>query len=115
MGSPARLIQVVTNLVKNALDACKDKGGGTIEISLSQTENEAELRIHDDGSGISKENMRKIFDPMFTTKAFGEGTGLGLGIVKDIITSDFSGSIRVESEQNNYTCFTVLLAKPVKK
>jgi DNA-binding LacI/PurR family transcriptional regulator/signal transduction histidine kinase len=106
-GSPARLAQVVTNLVTNAIDASLPKGGGNIILSLIRQDDAHELKVTDCGIGITPEIMPKIFDPMFTTKPFGQGTGLGLSIVRDIMTRDFNGSVEVTSEPGLGTTFTV--------
>ena len=65
------------------------------------------LRVTDQGMGIPPENVKKIFDPMFTSKPFGVGTGLGLTIVHDIVTGDFNGTIEVESEPGVGTTFVL--------
>jgi PAS domain S-box-containing protein len=112
MGSPGRLVQVLSNMVINALDACKTPGKkGHITVGLTANDGGAELRITDDGSGISPENLAKIFDPMFTTKPFGEGTGLGLTIVYDIVVAEFGGSIDVTSKEGQGTTFVVHFPK----
>ena len=106
-GSPGRLAQVVTNLVMNAIDASVEKGAGTITLRLEATEKEITLRVSDEGSGIPPEILPKIFDPMFTTKPFGQGTGLGLTIVQQIVTGDFGGTLEVESQVGQGTTFTL--------
>ncbi len=79
-----QMVQVISNLVKNAIEAMAD--GGVLKIRIEQDNGSVIFTISDSGSGISKENMDKIFTPFFTTKAPGKGTGLGLptcyGIVK---------------------------------
>jgi C4-dicarboxylate-specific signal transduction histidine kinase len=111
VGSPGRLAQVVTNLVTNAIDASATQGGGTITVGLNSSDGGLELRVVDLGCGIPPENLTKIFDPMFTTKPFGQGTGLGMTIVHDIVTSDFGGSIAVSSEVGQGTTFTIRFPK----
>jgi DNA-binding LacI/PurR family transcriptional regulator/signal transduction histidine kinase len=106
-GAPGRLSQVVTNLVTNAIDATAEKGGGPIVLRLLRWAEGVELRVTDKGTGIPPENLEKIFDPMFTSKPFGVGTGLGLTIVHDIVTGDFNGSIEVDSEPGAGTTFTL--------
>jgi signal transduction histidine kinase len=109
-GSPGRLAQVITNLVTNAIDASRPKGGGPIVLSLSQSDGIVLLKVADQGHGIPEEIINRIFDPMFTTKPFGEGTGLGLSIVHDIVTTDYSGAIEVDTEVGRGTTFTLSLA-----
>jgi DNA-binding LacI/PurR family transcriptional regulator/signal transduction histidine kinase len=109
-GAPGRLSQVITNLVTNAIDATAEKGGGPITLRLSPWTRGLELRVSDKGMGIPPENVKKIFDPMFTSKPFGVGTGLGLTIVHDIVTGDFNGTIEVESEPGVGTTFVLCFA-----
>lgn len=108
-GVPGRLAQVVTNLVTNAIDACRDKGGGRITVALARGDGGAQLTVADQGSGIPRELLQRIFEPMFTTKPFGEGTGLGLSIVSDIVTAEFGGRIEVDSEPGRGTTFAIFL------
>jgi len=107
-GSPSRLAQVVTNLLTNALEASVEKGGGPITVWLGPTRTGVELRVSDQGMGIAPEVLPKIFDPLFTTKAFGEGTGLGLTIVHDIVTGEFGGRIEVSTRLGEGTTFTII-------
>ena len=111
-GSPTRLSQVVTNLVTNAIDASREKGGGPIDLALAPWERGLELRVTDRGSGIAPENLGKIFYPMYTTKPFGLGTGLGLAIVQDIVTGDFNGTIEVDSHLGQGTTFVLRFRTP---
>ncbi|MEC5387001.1 substrate-binding domain-containing protein [Uliginosibacterium sp. H3] len=115
-GSPGRLAQVITNLITNAVDAsaatiARD-GGARIEISLEQEDRFVVMRVKDQGSGIPPEVLPRIFEPMFSTKKFGDGTGLGLTIVNDIVTGDFKGSIEIDSTVGQGTTFIVRLARP---
>jgi PAS domain S-box-containing protein len=88
--------QVFMNLIVNAFDAMK--GGGTLTIESRQIDGDrVEFSIADTGAGIPKENLPKLFEPFFTTKPAGQGTGLGLPIVKKII-EEHGGEIGVESE-----------------
>jgi signal transduction histidine kinase len=107
---PSQLNQVFMNLLKNATESIKDKG--TIHIKTSVEENKVIIRISDDGLGIKKENLNRVFDPGFTTKGVGVGTGLGLSISYNII-HDHSGEIEVESEEGKGSTFSILL--PIKQ
>jgi signal transduction histidine kinase/FixJ family two-component response regulator len=99
------LNQVWTNLIDNALQAMNHHGILTIEVmTLDQ---QAKISISDNGQGIPPENQAKIFVPFFTTKPIGEGSGLGLDIVKKIIDKH-NGKITVES-QPGQTTFSVFL------
>jgi signal transduction histidine kinase len=113
-GSPGRLTHIVTNLVTNAIEASAAKGGGPITVRLTPGPKGVELKISDEGQGIAPEVLPKIFDPMFTTKPFGEGTGLGLTIVHDIVTSEFGGTIDVESQVGVGTTFIILFPNRVE-
>lgn len=110
-GSPGRLAQVVTNLVTNSIDASLERGGGLIEVGLALHGPELWLTVRDHGSGIPPEVLPKVFDPMFTTKPFGVGTGLGLTIVHDIVVGEFGGSIDIDSVVDEHTSFIVRLKR----
>ncbi len=97
---PDELNQVWTNLIQNALQAMKNKG--SLKIDVNQHDGNFVVRITDSGEGIPPEIMPKIFDPFFTTKPPGEGSGLGLDIVKKIIDKH-QGRIDVESELGKTT------------
>jgi signal transduction histidine kinase len=94
LGYAGELNQVWTNLIDNAIDAVGEKG--SIHIRAVLEKDIVRISIIDDGEGIPKEILNKIFDPFFTTKPVGKGTGLGLDIVKKIVTKH-NGSIKVKS------------------
>jgi signal transduction histidine kinase len=102
---PDELNQVWTNLIHNALQAMDYRG--TLTIEVMQQKQYASISITDTGAGIPEEIKPKIFKPFFTTKPPGEGSGLGLDIVKKIIEKH-QGKIEVESIPGQ-TKFTVLL------
>jgi len=106
------MTRVFTNLVLNAFQAMPQGGRLTIEASL--TDKEALVHVKDTGIGIEKENISKIFNPLFTTKA--KGQGLGLPVCKRIVEAH-GGSITVQSTVNKGTIFTVKipLRQEVKK
>jgi signal transduction histidine kinase len=89
---PAKLNQVVLNLVNNAIDACQR--GGEVHVKTCEANGWVEIAVSDDGEGISEENISKIFDPFFTTKPVGKGTGLGLSISYRIVM-EHQGTIQV--------------------
>jgi signal transduction histidine kinase len=103
---PDELNQVWTNLVHNALQAMDHKG--TLTVGLRREGDEALVSISDTGCGIPEEIRGRIFDAFFTTKSAGEGTGLGLDIVRKIVEKH-QGRIEVESEVGRGTTFTVRL------
>jgi two-component system, NtrC family, sensor kinase len=102
---PDELNQVWTNLIHNALHAMENQG--TLRIDVRQQDKWVKVSITDSGQGISPEILPRIFEPFFTTKPQGEGSGLGLDIVKKIIEKH-QGTIDVESMPAK-TTFTVSL------
>ncbi len=102
---PDELNQVWTNLIHNSLQAMNNKG--TLSIDVAKQDTRILIGITDSGNGIAPEIKQKIFEPFFTTKPAGEGSGLGLDIVKKIIDKH-QGTIDVESEIGK-TTFTVSL------
>jgi len=81
---PDQWMQVLTNIEKNAIEALPVEGG-VLNIGLYETEDTVIFSFDDNGSGISKENMEKLFTPFFTTKPIGKGTGLGLSLIYGIV------------------------------
>jgi signal transduction histidine kinase len=80
------LQQVLLNLLINACDACATRGpSGHVSLSARAVEDQVEIRIRDTGPGIPAEHLHRVFDPFFTTKKRGEGTGLGLSVVADLV------------------------------
>lgn len=92
-----QMMQVLTNLIKNAMDAMPD--GGSINIKLEDTLGEVLITISDTGTGIKEEDRAKIFEPFFTTKSIGQGTGLGLATAYGIVKMH-KGQITAESNNN---------------
>ena len=103
---PGPLNQVFLNLLINASQAIEDKG--EIRIATYSDGNNVKIEIQDNGTGISPEHLKRIFDPGFTTKGVGVGTGLGLSICYQII-QDHRGAIKAESEFGKGTKFTITL------
>ncbi|WP_319445733.1 MULTISPECIES: ATP-binding protein [unclassified Mycobacterium] len=104
---PGDLNQVWTNIIDNAIQAMGGKGTLTIRTS-AVGEDAIKVEICDDGPGIPKDIVDRIFTPFFTTKAFGEGTGLGLDLAWRIIAQKHHGNIRVESKPGD-TRFIIIL------
>jgi two-component system NtrC family sensor kinase len=102
---PDELSQVWTNLIQNALQAMNYKG--TLTITVSKLDVQAVVAITDTGVGVPENIQERIFEPFFTTKPRGEGSGLGLEIVKKIVEKHH-GKISVESKPG-HTTFTVRL------
>ena len=112
---PYQLRQVLVNLVTNAIHATGD--GGRIEIQLTRKEprpsgsgkdDQVRLVVSDTGEGIPKENIKRIFEPFFSTKSPGKGTGLGLFVTRNIVEK-LGGAIDVTSRVGAGTTFTVAL------
>ncbi|HXV18738.1 MAG TPA: ATP-binding protein, partial [Candidatus Omnitrophota bacterium] len=97
--------EVLFNIIRNAAQAI-DKKEGRIVLSGSTENGSVLLKISDNGAGIPREKLGQIFSPFFTTKAPGQGTGLGLFIVKQIVERN-KGTIQVESEPGIGTTFTL--------
>lgn len=93
-----QMTQVITNLVKNAIDAMPH--GGIITIKLEDTLSDVFVNITDTGTGIKEEDRSKIFEPFFTTKSIGKGTGLGLATAYGVVKMH-KGQITVESNNDS--------------
>lgn len=106
-GYPDELVQVWTNLIHNAIQAMEGKG--IIEIGVRQQERDLVVEVTDSGCGIPPEIEDKIFQPFFTTKPAGEGSGLGLDIVRKIVEKH-QGTITFASVPG-HTTFTVVLPR----
>jgi two-component system NtrC family sensor kinase len=100
------LQQVILNMLLNAVQAMPD--GGHLGIQTLVSRDTVEIAITDTGIGIAQENLRKVFNPFFTTKEVGKGTGLGLSVSFDIIEKH-GGTVKVESQLGRGTAFTIVL------
>ena len=116
---PEDVGRVLLNLFNNAFYAVqqRQKSGvpgyqPTVTVSTSQIDDTVEIRISDNGTGIAEAVRQKIFQPFFTTKPTGQGTGLGLSLSYDIITKGHAGSIDLESEEGEGTTFVIQLPVP---
>lgn len=110
-----QLKQVVLNLVTNALDSVD--AGGTVTISLARQADKAEIRVVDDGCGMTEEVLEHLFEPFFTRSRCGQGTGLGLSIVYSIV-SDHDGQIEATSDgpgRGSTFCVTLPIAAKAKQ
>ncbi len=108
-GLPDQLTQVVVNLVTNACHAMHARGGRVlVRTEVDADEAHARVVVEDEGHGVPAEVLPKLFHAFFTTKPSGEGTGLGLVIVKQIVEAH-GGTIAVQSETGRGTRFTVTL------
>ncbi|AZP10695.1 ATP-binding protein [Undibacterium parvum] len=112
---PGPLGQVLTNLINNALIHGFDRReNGTIVVSVqNETDQTLELLVADDGVGIPPENLPHIYEPFFTTRLGFGGSGLGLHIVHNVVHALLRGKIKVQSEINMGTTFTISLPKKI--
>jgi GAF domain-containing protein len=116
---PQEITRVLLNLISNGFYAAAKRkaeiNGGSYEPTLAAaTKNlgdKVEIRIRDNGTGISPEVKEKLFNPFFTTKPAGEGTGLGLSISHDIIVKQHGGSIEVDTQPGDFTEFRIVLPR----
>jgi two-component system NtrC family sensor kinase len=105
-GNPGKLQQVFTNLLLNARDALPD--GGRVTLRTTSDGDAVAVQVADTGIGIAPENVARIYDPFFTTKGVGRGTGLGLAVSYGIV-QEHSGHIAVESAPGRGTTFRITL------
>ena len=116
---PQEITRVLLNLISNGFYAATKRkaqtdGNGyepTLSAATKNLGDRIEIRIRDNGTGISPEVKEKMFNPFFTTKPAGEGTGLGLSISHDIIVKQHAGTIAVESETGRFTEFRIVLPR----
>ncbi|RPI26611.1 MAG: PAS domain-containing protein [Acidobacteria bacterium] len=106
LGNGGRLQQVFMNLFLNAKDAMPE--GGQLRIRSYREDSRLVVEVQDTGNGIAPEDVKRIYDPFFTTKEVGKGTGLGLSVSYGII-QEHSGQISVESQPGKGTTFTLQL------
>ncbi|WP_161890988.1 tetratricopeptide repeat-containing sensor histidine kinase [Pontibacter russatus] len=117
---PQELGRVLLNLFNNAFYAVQQKQKQGLEdyrpevrLRTRRLDDAVEVRVRDNGTGIPDKVRDKIFQPFFTTKPSGQGTGLGLSLSYDIITKGHGGKLRVESREGEYTEFIIYLPAPV--
>jgi PAS domain S-box-containing protein len=110
MGYPARLNQVLVNLLVNAAQAVRARGRGKISLATRTLGEYVEITVSDDGIGIAPENLARIFACGFTTKQAQGGSGLGLSISREIVQAH-GGSLEVSSQVGLGTTFTVKLPR----
>ncbi|MDB5231534.1 MAG: hypothetical protein JWN76_2339 [Chitinophagaceae bacterium] len=108
--------RVILNLFTNAFYSVNEKSKRSgkeyspmVSVTTKQVGNKAEIRIKDNGNGIPQNVLNKIYQPFFTTKPTGEGTGLGLSLSYDIITKGHSGELNVETKEGEFAEFIITL------
>jgi two-component system, NtrC family, sensor kinase len=119
---PQEFVRVLLNLISNGFYAAhkrknQDGTDASFEPTLTLTTkgypDRVEIRVRDNGTGIPEEIKEKMFNPFFTTKPAGEGTGLGLSLSYDIIVKQHGGTIEVDTKPGEFTEFTIALPRPV--
>jgi len=112
MADPGQLQQVLVNVLNNALQAIEERHGfegGVLRVSVSRTPPDlVQIEVEDNGSGMSRDVLAKIFNPFFTTKAPGKGTGLGLSVCHAIMDG-MGGGITAQSREGKGAVFTMTL------
>ncbi|MCA6498147.1 MAG: GHKL domain-containing protein, partial [Chitinophagaceae bacterium] len=116
---PQDIGRVILNLINNAFYAVnerqkKDKDSGSnprVTLTTRQENNRVFIEVADNGTGMPDQVKEKIFQPFFTTKPTGEGTGLGLSLSYDIVTKGHGGTLEVVTKEGEGTCFTMGLSK----
>ena len=101
--------RVLLNLINNAFWAVKSVEKPLVIVKTEQTDNQVIIKVSDNGLGMTEDVKAKIFQPFFTTKPTGQGTGLGLSLAYDIVTKGHSGTIEVESKEDEGSEFIITL------
>lgn len=106
--SSEQLKQVLINLIQNSIRALQGRTTGRIQVSIASNDGEVSLSVEDDGPGIKRENLEKLFIPFFTTSP--SGTGLGLSICQRIVEAH-RGRIEVNTEEGSFARFSIVLPR----
>ncbi len=107
-GRKGEIRQILVNLVQNAIDAMNDQENPLLEITLQQHAETVVIRVADEGPGISPDDIGKIFDPFYTSKPVGQGTGLGLYISYGL-AQELGGSLEAANRSNGGAVFTLTI------
>ncbi len=113
-GDPNALYDMLVNLIRNAADASAGRPA-PVRVTLERASASVRLSVSDQGAGIPPESLDRIFEPGFTTKEFGEGSGMGLVVVQGVVRNMFGGSIEVASSPGAGTTITVTLPVPPQR
>jgi signal transduction histidine kinase len=115
---PQDISRVFLNIINNACYSTnqkkkelKDAYFPILQVQTKNLSDKVEIRIHDNGKGIPQEILDKIFNPFFTTKPAGQGTGLGLSLSFDIVVQEHQGEMKVESEEGEFAEFVISIPK----
>jgi signal transduction histidine kinase len=116
--------RVILNLITNAFYAVNEKNASSVPIAdgaagqqyepivtvnTKKVDNRIEIRVRDNGNGVPQRVLDKIFQPFFTTKPTGQGTGLGLSLSYDIVTKGHGGELKVETKEGEFAEFIIIL------
>lgn len=113
-GDPNSMFELLVNLVRNAADSYEGRSG-TVSVGLERIGDRLRLRVTDQGAGIPPENLAFIFEPGFTTKEFGKGSGMGLALVRSVAQEVFAGSVHVDSAVGSGTTFSIMFPIPPQR
>ena len=113
-GDPNALYDLLVNLIRNAADATAARPA-PIRVGLGHVGSVLRVTVRDEGTGIRPADLDRIFEPGFTTKEFGEGSGMGLVVVQSIVRNMFAGSIAVDSAVGKGTTVTVTIPVPTQR
>jgi signal transduction histidine kinase len=115
---PQEITRVLLNLISNGFYAATRRKAGadgsyepTLSVATRDLGDRVEIRVRDNGTGIPSEVKDKMFNPFFTTKPAGEGTGLGLSLSHDIIVKQHAGTIEVDTAPGEFTEFRIVLPR----
>jgi signal transduction histidine kinase len=114
LGDPNALYDALVNLIRNAADASAGRQGA-VRVGLERSDKSLRLTVRDQGHGISALSLDRLFESGFTTKGFGEGAGMGLVLVRDVVQNMFAGTITVESVVDVGTTVTITLPIPAQR
>ena len=113
-GDPNALYDLLVNLIRNAADASSERPA-PVQVSLAQEGSALRLTVRDAGSGIRQEDLERVFEPGFTTKQFGEGSGMGLVVVQSVVRNMFVGNIAIDSQLGGGTTVVITLPIPAQR
>ena len=110
-GDPNALYDMLVNLIRNAADASADRPA-PVRIGVALVGQSLQLTVRDQGRGILAQDLDRVFEPGFTTKEFGQGSGMGLVVVHSVVRNMFGGSVAVDSTVGVGTTVTLTLPIP---
>ena len=114
LGDPNALYDALVNLIRNSADASVGRPGA-VRVGLERSGQSLRLTVRDQGHGISSLNLERLFESGFSTKGFGEGAGMGLVLVQDVVQNMFGGTITVDSVVEVGTTITMTLPIPAQR